>query len=221
MVKVQLSKLLKRIFSLNCSTPVVEESQPHKTEDAMKYLIVGLGNIGPEYQDTRHNIGFTILDAFAEASNVVFASARYGAVAQMRLKNQQLVLLKPSTYMNRSGEAVRYWMQKEKITLDHLLVIVDDLALPFGTLRLRGKGADGGHNGLKNINELVGSQGYARLRFGIGNDFPEGAQVDYVLGPLTAAERQLLPERVEKATQAIKAFCLSGLSFAMTNYNNK
>ena len=187
----------------------------------MKFLIVGLGNIGAEYQNTRHNIGFTILDAFAEASNVVFASARYGAVAQMRLKNQQLVLLKPSTYMNRSGEAVRYWMQKEKIALDHLLVIVDDLALPFGTLRLRGKGADGGHNGLKNINELVGSQGYARLRFGIGNDFPEGAQVDYVLGSLTAAERQLLPERVEKATQAIKAFCLSGLSFAMTNYNNK
>lgn len=213
-----LSNLLNRIFSRHSSS---ETTQSQDSEQDMKFLIVGLGNIGTEYQNTRHNIGFTILDAFAEASNVVFASARYGAVAQMRLKNQQLVLLKPSTYMNRSGEAVRYWMQKEKITLDHLLVIVDDLALPFGTLRLRGKGADGGHNGLKNINELVGSQGYARLRFGIGNDFPEGAQVDYVLGPLTAAERQLLPERVEKATQAIKAFCLSGLSFAMTNYNNK
>ena len=187
----------------------------------MKFLIVGLGNIGAEYQDTRHNIGFTILDAFAEASNVVFTSQRYGAVAQMRLKNQQLVLLKPSTYMNRSGEAVRYWMQKEKIDIDHLLVIVDDLALPFGTIRLRGKGADGGHNGLKNINALVGSQNYARLRFGIGNDFPQGAQVDYVLGPLTAEEQQLLPERLKKATDAIKAFCLSGISFAMTNYNNK
>lgn len=221
MVKVQLSKLLKRIFSLNCSTPVVEESQPHKTEDAMKYLIVGLGNIGPEYQDTRHNIGFTILDALAGASNVVFKSQRYGAVAEMRLKNQRLLLLKPSTYMNLSGEAVRYWLQKEKIDLDHLLVVVDDLALPFGTIRLRGKGADGGHNGLKNINQLIGSQAYARLRFGIGHDFPEGAQVDYVLSPLTSEERQMLPERVEKAVEALKAFCLSGLSFAMTHYNNK
>ena len=214
-----LSNLLKRIFSRRSSSEATESQET--TEQTMKFLIVGLGNIGAEYQDTRHNIGFTILDAFAEASNVVFASARYGAVAQMRLKNQQLVLLKPSTYMNRSGEAVRYWMQKEKIALDHLLVIVDDLALPFGTLRLRGKGADGGHNGLKNINELLGSQNYARLRFGIGNDFPEGAQVDYVLGPLTVEERKMLPERLEKTTGAIKAFCLSGLSFAMTNYNNK
>lgn len=213
-----LSNLLNRIFSTHSSS---ETTESQDTEQAMKFLIVGLGNIGEEYQDTRHNIGFTILDAFAEASNVVFASARYGSVAQMRLKNQQLVLLKPSTYMNRSGEAVRYWMQKEKIALDHLLVIVDDLALPFGTLRLRGKGADGGHNGLKNINALLGSQNYARLRFGIGNDFPEGAQVDYVLGPLTPEEREMLPERVEKASQAIKAFCLSGLSFAMTNYNNR
>lgn len=187
----------------------------------MKFLIVGLGNIGSEYQGTRHNIGFTILDAFAKASNVVFSSQRYGAVAQMRLKNQQLVLLKPSTYMNLSGEAVRYWMQKEKIDLDHVLVIVDDLALPFGTIRLRGKGADGGHNGLKNINQLVGSQNYARLRFGIGNDFPEGAQVDYVLTPFTSEEQQLLPDRTAKVVEAIKAFCLSGLSFAMTNYNNK
>ncbi len=198
----------------------MSDEQPQETEK-MKYLIVGLGNIGAEYQHTRHNIGFTILDAFAEASNIVFASKRYGAVAEMRLKNQQLVLLKPSTYMNLSGEAVRYWMQKEKIELDHLLVIVDDLALPFGTLRLRGKGADGGHNGLKNINQLIGSQNYARLRFGIGNNFPEGAQVDYVLGSISPEERKLLPERLDMAVAAIKAFCLSGLSFAMTNYNNK
>ena len=214
-----LSNLLKRIFSHSSSCSSSDE-QLQETEK-MKYLIVGLGNIGAEYQNTRHNIGFTILDAFAEASNVVFSSQRYGAVAQMRLKNQRLVLLKPSTYMNLSGEAVRYWMQKEKIELDHVLVIVDDLALPFGTIRLRGKGADGGHNGLKNINALVGSQNYARLRFGIGSDFPEGAQVDYVLGPLSSEEQQLLPERVGKAIDAIKAFCLSGLSFAMTNYNNK
>jgi PTH1 family peptidyl-tRNA hydrolase len=218
-VKLLLSNILKRIFSHKSSSSSSDE-QPLETE-TMKYLIVGLGNIGAEYQGTRHNIGFTILDAFAEASNVVFATQRYGAVAQMRLKNQRLVLLKPSTYMNLSGEAVRYWMQKEKIELDHVLVVVDDLALPFGTIRLRGKGADGGHNGLKNINTLVGSQNYARLRFGIGSDFPEGAQVDYVLGPLTNEELQILPERVGKAVDAIKAFCLSGLSFAMTHYNNK
>ena len=213
-----LSNFLKRFFSKNSSGSLSDEQQ--ETEK-MKYLIVGLGNIGAEYQHTRHNIGFTILDAFAEASNVVFSSQRYGAVAQMRLKNQRLVLLKPSTYMNLSGEAVRYWMQKEKIELDHVLVIVDDLALPFGTIRMRGKGADGGHNGLKNINALVGSTNYARLRFGIGSDFPQGAQVDYVLGPLTSEEQQMLPERVGKAVEAIKAFCLSGISFAMTNYNNK
>ena len=212
-----LSNLLKRIFYKRSNS----ETDKPQDINTMKFLIVGLGNIGSEYQGTRHNIGFTILDAFAKASNVVFSSQRYGAVAQMRLKNQQLVLLKPSTYMNLSGEAVRYWMQKEKIDLDHVLVIVDDLALPFGTIRLRGKGADGGHNGLKNINQLVGSQNYARLRFGIGNDFPEGAQVDYVLTPFTSEEQQLLPDRTAKVVEAIKAFCLSGLSFAMTNYNNK
>lgn len=217
-MRVLLSKLLKRLFSKQDSLTETTESE---TISDMKFLIVGLGNIGSEYQGTRHNIGFTILDAFAQASNVVFKSQRYGAVAELRLKNQRLLLLKPSTYMNLSGEAVRYWLQKEKIDLDHLLVVVDDLALPFGTIRLRGKGADGGHNGLKNINALLGSQNYARLRFGIGSDFPEGAQIDYVLGPLTAEEEQQLPERVNKAVDAIKAFCLSGLSFAMTHFNNK
>ncbi len=219
MKKVKLlSNFLKRIFSSKSSSEAtITASEP----ETMKFLIVGLGNIGAEYQGTRHNIGFTILDALAAASNVVFKSQRYGAVAEMRLKNQRLMLLKPSTYMNLSGEAVRYWMQKEKIELDHVLVVVDDLALPFGTIRLRGKGADGGHNGLKNINALVGSQNYARLRFGIGHDFPEGAQIDYVLGPLSSEEQAQLPERVGKAVDAIKAFCLSGISFAMTNYNNK
>ena len=187
----------------------------------MKFLIVGLGNIGAEYQGTRHNIGFTILDALAAASNVVFSSQRYGSVAEMRLKNQRLVLLKPSTYMNLSGEAVRYWMQKEKIDIDHVLVVVDDLALPFGTLRMRGKGADGGHNGLKNINAMVGSQNYARLRFGIGSDFPTGAQIDYVLGHFLPQEREALPARVDAAVLAVKAWALSGLEFAMNHYNNK
>lgn len=189
---------------------------------SMKYLVVGLGNIGSEYADTRHNIGFTILDALArEASNVVFKSKRYGSVATMRLKNKQLVLLKPSTYMNLSGDAVRYWLTKEKIELDNLLIVVDDLALPFGTVRIKGKGSDGGHNGLKHINAMLGTTAYARLRFGIGNEFPTGAQIDYVLGYFSPDELGKLPERVQHAVDAIKAFCLSGISFAMTNYNNR
>ena len=151
----------------------------------MKYLIVGLGNIGPEYQNTRHNIGFKVLDAFAKASNTVFEDMRYGAVATVKLKGRTLILLKPNTYMNLSGKAVSYWMQKEKIELSNLFVVVDDLALPFGTIRLRGKGSDGGHNGLKSINQLLGTQDYTRLRFGIGNEFPKGKQVDYVLGGWT------------------------------------
>ncbi|MBO4814760.1 MAG: aminoacyl-tRNA hydrolase [Muribaculaceae bacterium] len=187
----------------------------------MKYLIAGLGNIGTEYQGTRHNIGFTVLDAFAKASNIVFSTQRYGYVATTRVKNAQLILLKPTTYMNLSGEAVRYWGLKEKIPLENILVVVDDIALPFGTIRLRGKGADGGHNGLKSIIEMLQTQDFARLRFGIGNDFPPGAQVDYVLGYPTPEELAILPERVNMAIEAIKAFCLSGLSFAMTNFNNK
>lgn len=189
--------------------------------EQMKFLVVGLGNIGAEYQGTRHNIGFTVVEALARQADVSFATQRYGDVAMMRVKNQQLLLLKPSTYMNLSGEAVRYWVQKEKITLDHILVVVDDIALPFGALRLRGKGADGGHNGLKSIDQLLGSQQYARLRFGVGSDFPRGAQVDYVLGHPTAEQLAILPDRVKLATDAIRAFCLSGIDFAMTHYNNK
>ena len=187
----------------------------------MKYLIVGLGNIGAEYAGTRHNMGFIVADALAASANVSFASQRYGAVAEMRVKNQQLVVLKPSTYMNLSGDAVRYWAQKEKIALDHILVIVDDIALPFGAIRLRGKGADGGHNGLKSIDASLQSQNYARLRFGIGSDFPRGAQVDYVLGHPSDEELAILPDRTKVAVDAIKAFCLSGIDFAMTHYNNK
>ena len=187
----------------------------------MKYLIVDLGNIGAEYQGTRHNIGFTILDALAEASNIVFMTQRYGAVAEMRLKNQQLVLLKPSTYMNLSGEAVRYWLIKEHIDLDHLLVIVDDIALPFGQIRIRPKGADGGHNGLKSITDLLQSQDWARLRFGIGNDFPRGTQIDFVLSRFEPEEEQIVNEKALVACDAIKAFALSGIQFAMCNYNNK
>ena len=187
----------------------------------MKYLIVGLGNIGPEYQDTRHNIGFMILDAFAKASNITFQTQRYGDVAETRLKNKQLVLLKPSTYMNLSGNAVKYWMEKEHIPLENVLVLVDDLALPVGAIRLKGKGSDAGHNGLKHIAASVGSQNYARLRFGIGSDFPRGSQVEYVLSRFAADEQKLLDSRIEVAVETVKAFCLSGINFAMNNYNNK
>lgn len=187
----------------------------------MKYLIVGLGNIGDEYRDTRHNIGFKILDAFAEASNISFSTERYGDVARVRVKNKQLVLLKPSTYMNLSGNAVRYWKEKENIPTDHILVLVDDIALPFGAIRLKGRGSDAGHNGLKNIAQMLGSDAYPRLRFGIGNDFPRGCQVDYVLGNFSLDERQKLPTRLDVAIDAMKTFCLAGLNIAMNTYNNK
>lgn len=187
----------------------------------MKYLIVGLGNIGDEYRGTRHNIGFRILDAFAEASNISFTTERYGDVAHMRLKNKQLTLLKPSTYMNLSGNAVRYWREKEGIDVDHILILVDDIALPFGAIRIKSGGSDAGHNGLKNIAQMLGTQAYPRLRFGVGNDFPRGCQIDYVLGQFTLDQRQQLPARIDVACEAIKAFCLSGIGFAMCNFNNK
>ncbi len=186
----------------------------------MKYLIVGLGNIGPDYENTRHNIGFMILDALAKASNVVFEDKRYGFVAEMRLKNKHLILLKPSTFMNLSGNAIRYWMQKEKIEKENLLVVVDDLALPFGTLRLKSKGSDAGHNGLKHIQGLIG-QNYPRLRFGIGNDFPRGAQVDFVLDEFSSDEKQSLDERIDSSIEIIKSFCLAGINIAMNQFNNK
>lgn len=187
----------------------------------IKYLIAGLGNIGDEYRNTRHNIGFMILDALAEASNIRFTDGRYGATATFNIKGRQLVLLKPSTYMNLSGNAVRYYMQKENIALDNLLVAVDDLSLPFGKLRLKGKGSDGGHNGLKHIAEVLGTQQYARLKFGIGNDFPKGGQVDYVLGKFPSEEAALLPQRLAAADEIVKSFCLAGLSITMNQFNNK
>lgn len=154
----------------------------------MKYLVVGLGNIGPEYAGTRHNIGFMVADRLASDAGAVFESCRYGDMARFRVKNKQLMVLKPSTFMNLSGVAVRYWMNKEKLPLQNLLVVVDDLALPFGSIRLRGNGSDAGHNGLKNIASELGNQNYARLRFGIGNDFQRGGQIDYVLGKFPPEE---------------------------------
>lgn len=187
----------------------------------MKYLVVGLGNIGDEYARTRHNIGFMILDAFAKASNISFDTERYGDIARTRLKNKQLVLLKPSTYMNLSGNAVRYWMDKENIHLENVLVLVDDIALPFGAIRLKPSGSDAGHNGLKNIAQMVGSQNYARLRFGVGNDFPRGCQIDYVLGQFTPEQQQELPARIDVAIDAMKECILAGIQTAMCKFNNK
>ncbi len=187
----------------------------------MKHLIVGLGNIGDEYRNTRHNIGFMILDAFAEASNISFSTQRYGDVGIGRVKNQQVVLLKPSTYMNLSGNAVRYWKDKENIEIDNILVLVDDIALPFGAIRIKPSGSDAGHNGLKNIAQMLGTPNYPRLRFGIGNNFPRGCQIDYVLGHFTLDERTMLPTRIEKAVEAVRDCVLSGIQDAMCRYNNK
>ncbi len=187
----------------------------------MKYLIVGLGNIGAEYANTRHNVGFRIVDEFAAAKNAIWQDGRYGFTARCRVKNAEIVLLKPSTYMNLSGTAVRYWLQQEKIPVENLLVIVDDLALPFGTIRLRGKGSDGGHNGLKNIQECICTQSYARLRFGIGAEFVHGAQVSYVLGEWSDEETKLFPERLKVTSDIIQSFCLAGLARTMNQFNNK
>jgi len=186
----------------------------------MKYLIAGLGNIGAEYRETRHNIGFKILDAFAQASNVIFDDRRYGFIAEVRVKNQTLVLLKPSTFMNLSGLAVRYWLKKEKIEMENLLVVVDDFSLPFGKLRLKPSGSNAGHNGLGNIQDVLQTQNYARLRFGIGNDFPKGGQLNYVLGNWTAEQAAALPERIDTAIEIIKSFVLSGTELTMTQFNN-
>jgi PTH1 family peptidyl-tRNA hydrolase len=187
----------------------------------MKYLIVGLGNIGNEYHETRHNIGFMVLDALAKASNIFFSEQRYGATAELKVKNRTLILLKPSTFMNLSGNALRYWMQKENIPVENVLVIVDDLAIPFGSLRLKPRGSDAGHNGLKNIQEMLGSDVYPRLRFGIGSDYAKGQQIQYVLGEFTSEEQSKLPERIDMACEIIKSFCLAGMQNTMNAYNNK
>lgn len=186
----------------------------------MKYLIFGLGNIGSEYKHTRHNIGFTILDALADASNISFSPARYGDLAEYRFKARTFLLIKPSTYMNLSGKAINYWLQKTGVPLSHMLIILDDLALPFGTIRLRSKGGDGGHNGLKSINQIIGRNDYARLRFGIGNDFHSGQQVDYVLGEWSEQELTLLPGRIEQVHEAIRSFGTIGIQRTMNQFNS-
>ncbi len=187
----------------------------------MKYLIVGLGNIGNEYANTRHNIGFIALDALAGASNVVFTSERYADKAVLKHKGRTFVLIKPTTYMNLSGNAVRYWLQHEKIEIENMLVITDDLALPFGKLRMRAQGSDGGHNGLKHINEILATPNYARLRFGINSLFSKGQQVDYVLGEWNEEERKTLDSHVDETCKAILSFGLIGITRTMNLVNTR
>ena len=187
----------------------------------MKYLIAGLGNIGAEYKNTRHNIGFQILDALARASNILFEDKRYGFVGDYKFKARTFILLKPTTYMNLSGRAVSYWLQKEDIPIENLLVLVDDLALPFGTLRLKAKGSAGGHNGLENINQVLGRNDYARLRFGIGDNFHKGFQVDYVLGEWNAEEKKELPGKIDSCIEIIQSFGTIGVERTMNSYNKK
>lgn len=185
----------------------------------MKYLIVGLGNIGEEYIDTRHNIGFTILDAYAEASGAVFVDRRYGAVCEIKYQGRTFVLLKPSTYMNLSGNAVRYWLKKEKIAIENLLVIVDDIALPVGSIRMKPKGSDGGHNGLAHINTILSTSDYTRIRVGIGNGFRKGSQINYVLGKWSPEEKKFIDERIAVVIEMIKSFGTVGTELTMTAFN--
>lgn len=188
----------------------------------MKYLVVGLGNIGSEYDGTRHNIGFRTVDAFAKAQNAEWQiGKRYGDIAKTRVKNAEIILLKPSTYMNLSGQAVRYWGQQEKIPAENILIIVDDLSLPVAKLRMRGNGSAGGHNGLKSIEQCLGTPNYARIKFGIGNDYPKGAQADFVLGQFSDEDNKLIDEKLEYAGEMIKSFCLQGLDRTMNQYNKK
>lgn len=196
----------------------VLKKQNEKQEKMDKYLIVGLGNPGAEYDQTRHNTGFMVLDAFANAVGTTFDDRRYGFVAETSLKGRKLFLLKPTTYMNLSGNAVRYWMNKENIDESHLLVIVDDLSLPLGAFRLKGNGSNGGHNGLGHIQQLIGQQ-YARLRMGIGNDFPRGAQVDWVLGHYSDDDMKVLQPSIDTAVEMIKSFVLAGINITMNQYN--
>lgn len=187
----------------------------------MKYLIAGLGNIGSEYSNTRHNIGFMVLDALAKASNIAFTDARLGAVAELKHKGRSYLLLKPSTYMNLSGKALNYWMQKEKIPVENILVVVDDIALPLGKIRIRAKGSDGGHNGLKNIDSTLGSNSYARLRFGVGSDFPQGHQVDFVLSHFSSTELAQIEPQIMSAGEAVLSFGTIGLERTMNLFSQK
>lgn len=190
-----------------------------ETDTMKKFLVVGLGNIGEKYANTRHNIGFSILDQLADEEGFSFEDARLGAIATFKHKGRSVLCLKPSTFMNLSGKAVKYWMDKEKIPMENLLVITDDINLPFGTLRLKAKGSDGGHNGLKDIQNVLQTTKYHRFRFGVGSEFSKGKQVDYVLGTWSETEKQTLRERLERSTQLIRSFVFTGPKNTMNLFN--
>lgn len=206
--------LFKKLWGKPAS---IETNQPQE----VKYLITGLGNIGPEYENTRHNIGFMILDELAKIREVAFQPARYGEIAQFRFKGRIFFLLKPSTYMNLSGKAIHYWLTKEKIEIENLLVITDDVALPLASLRLKTKGSDGGHNGLANIISVLGTTEFTRLRFGIGNDFPKGAQINFVLGKWQPEELEIIKPKYKICADLVASFATAGVDRTMNMYNTK
>ena len=206
---------------MNWFLNIIKRNKPQEVIPMKKFLIVGLGNIGSEYANTRHNIGFKILDYVANAEGISFQPQKLGDVAELKIKGRTLLLLKPNTYMNLSGKAVNYWLEKEKIEKENLLVITDDLNLAFGTIRIKTKGTDGGHNGLKNIQLLLNSSEYPRFRFGISDAFKKGKQVDYVLGEWDETEKEQLKERLALSTEIIKSFALAGLNTTMNTFNGK
>jgi PTH1 family peptidyl-tRNA hydrolase len=205
----------------NLFLKVVGRKKESKQELMKKFLIVGLGNIGPKYENTRHNIGFKILDEVAEEQQVTFETEKLGDVASFRFKGRTFILLKPSTFMNLSGKAVKYWMQKEKIATENILIITDDVNIDFGTIRLKAKGSAGGHNGLKDIQEKLNSQQYARFRFGVGGNYPKGRQVDFVLGEWNKEETSQLIERIPTSAKIIPSFGTAGLAKTMNAFNGK
>jgi peptidyl-tRNA hydrolase, PTH1 family len=212
----------KKAEKVSTMKPVVHEHQKNNMEKvSKKFLIVGLGNIGAEYVNTRHNIGFKVLDFLAKKESLDFQTVKLGSLAEYKFKGRTFLLLKPNTYMNLSGKAVKYWMDQEKIPLENILVITDDLNLSFGAIRIKGKGSDGGHNGLKNINLILNTQNYTRFRFGISDQFKKGQQVDYVLGEWDEQEKAALTERLEISVEIIKSFGTAGLNNTMNSFNGK
>ena len=218
--KMNIIKSLLRFFGSN-SKSELQEVNSKEYQEMKKFLIIGLGNIGAEYVNTRHNIGFKILDYFANQESISFQTQKLGEVAEFKIKGRTVLLLKPNTYMNLSGKAVKYWMEKENIEKDNILVITDDLNLSFGSIRIKTKGSDGGHNGLKNIQLLLNSTEYPRFRFGISDAFKKGKQVDYVLGEWSLEEKEALKERLSISSEIIKSFALAGLNNTMNLFNGK
>lgn len=206
---------------MNWLLTLFKKNKQEDTNPMKKFLIVGLGNIGSEYANTRHNIGFKILDYLANKESISFQTVKLGEIAELKIKGRTLLLLKPNTYMNLSGKAVKYWLEKENIEKDNMLVITDDLNLAFGTIRIKTKGSDGGHNGLKNIQLVLNSTEYPRFRFGISDAFKKGQQVNYVLGEWDTEEKEKLKERLEISSEIIKSFALAGLNHTMNTYNGK